>query len=960
MLNRSTFQAMADQQLSLITASNRQSRYWVEQYHRQQSQVAGVWPGADVLPITAWLNRLFFACARNTDAPILLNANQSLSIWQQVLEQSDAADYLISVKATARKVQDAFQILNRWNVALTDVLPNTEDHEAFIRWAKDYQSRLNHMQAIDASQLPEWLTHYFSQLNQESADSEASLKSLLKLFDTELNSQLLLLGFHQMEPGLQQLFKVLMQCGLTIREVINSGETKALFDQPSSEKNTRKQTRNPKVMALSCQSFEQELLHACDWSIRRLTANANAKLAIVVPDLEKRRYQVEALLKQQLHPELLSECEPEKIVYNISVGLPLTNFGMVRIALNLLELMAKPVELSKWAEILRSQCFKLEAKDNRFNVSDEFYWRLKQFAFELPAEGEETTSFESMTDRIQYLGSKFLDEQEAQVLAGAFISMKELIGHANKEQSAEAWSQLFINWLKLWGWPGTSSLTSYQYQLRDQLLSLIKQLRQFNILGEQCHFKQAFSWLRSLLEGAVFQPKSKGEPIQVMGLYEAVGLEFDALWICCLSNEVLPEAANPNPFIPLSLARQHQLPGSGPERELEYANTLIDGLLATSDNVAVSYHKMDQDRELSPSPLILQRLSAHGFLPADIYNESLSESIEQTELSWQSSTTIESSLRQLVPPEQEYFVDDYGQPYQETQLKSGNQFLTAQALCPMQGYLAHRVGLMEQEVAVNGMDPRTRGVYVHKVMQVIWQRLVKQSTLLGSTDDELKALINRAIIECADDRFSKDDLIAQLEKEKFSLLIFDLLQLEKKRQSFTVTACELEKNIVVNGLSIQSRIDRIDHVDDYGDVIIDYKTGQVNANKWYGDRIAEPQLPLYLMADHQHVSAICFAQLHHKKVSFSGVAKENGILPGVPSIEKAKTEISDWQSFIYYIESELETLTDEIKQGYAAVKPNEKQHACDYCPFDSVCRVAELDAGEFPDDSSTDVGDRGI
>jgi len=34
---------------------------------------------------------------------------------------------------------------------------------------------------------------------------------------------------------------------------------------------------------------------------------------------------------------------------------------------------------------------------------------------------------------------------------------------------------------------------------------------------------------------------------------------------------------------------------------------------------------------------------------------------------------------------------------------------------------------------------------------------------------------------------------------------------------------------------------------------------------------------LYLMADHQHVSAICFAQLHHKKVSFSGVALSIGV-----------------------------------------------------------------------------------
>jgi len=98
--------------------------------------------------------------------------------------------------------------------------------------------------------------------------------------------------------------------------------------------------------------------------------------------------------------------------------------------------------------------------------------------------------------------------------------------------------------------------------------------------------------------------EDEGAPVQVMGMLEAAGLRFDHLWIMGLHDEALPAPANPNPFLPTSLQRQHKLPHSSAERELEFANKLAERLLASAPDVVLSYPEREGDRTLSPSPLV--------------------------------------------------------------------------------------------------------------------------------------------------------------------------------------------------------------------------------------------------------------------------------------------------------------------------------------------------------------------
>jgi inactivated superfamily I helicase len=57
----------------------------------------------------------------------------------------------------------------------------------------------------------------------------------------------------------------------------------------------------------------------------------------------------------------------------------------------------------------------------------------------------------------------------------------------------------------------------------------------------------ALQALRSLMADTLFQPEVPRAPIQILGLLEAAGQPFDALWVTGLAAESWPAAPQPNP-----------------------------------------------------------------------------------------------------------------------------------------------------------------------------------------------------------------------------------------------------------------------------------------------------------------------------------------------------------------------------------------------------------------------------
>ena len=141
-------------------------------------------------------------------------------------------------------------------------------------------------------------------------------------------------------------------------------------------------------------------------------------------------------------------------------------------------------------------------------------------------------------------------------------------------------------------------------------------------------------------------------------------------------------------------------------------------------------------------------------------------------------------------------------------------------------------------------------------------------------------------------------------------------------------------------LPLSLRVDRVDQLADGSHLVIDYKSGRNSLSAWLGERLSQPQLPLYGVAS--GVEGIAFAQVRARDCKFTGVGTMEGV-PGLQSdIEKATSrsavEVDSWSGLVEHWRLTLERLATDFLTGDARVDPD--PNACNFCGFQSLCRVA--------------------
>jgi ATP-dependent helicase/nuclease subunit B len=164
----------------------------------------------------------------------------------------------------------------------------------------------------------------------------------------------------------------------------------------------------------------------------------------------------------------------------------------------------------------------------------------------------------------------------------------------------------------------------------------------------------------------------------------------------------------------------------------------------------------------------------------------------------------------------------------------------------------------------------------------------------------------------------------------------------------------------VGQLSMTMRLDRVDSIASGGDVLIDYKTGEADINKWQGDRLDEPQLPMYLMtaAPTESIAIVAFAKLKRSMaLGFTGVAESGEVAASIPGIDAVNVgraakllKAASWQMLVADWQRAVNALADEFVAGNAVVNPKYGSQTCAYCDLQSLCRVHEQRATELPDE----------
>jgi exodeoxyribonuclease-5 len=678
---------------------------------------------------------------------------------------------------------------------------------------------------------------------------------------------------------------------------------------------------------LPCADVDAECRAVVAWAQARLAENPAGRLGIVAPDLAGVRDRLEFLLDDALHPALIRPDAAEAArCFNFSLGRALADLPLIRVALDLLALGSgrAKVEQSRLSALLLAggwSAADAEA-DGRARLDAALRRDLPYFTT-LPAL---LRLAERLAEGGQPLCPQTVAALDAFVTAASQASRKLLPGQ---------WAGVFRACLKAAGWPGDRPLSSHEFQAHRAFGEVLDGLGRLDVLLGPLAFADAVRRLSQLCRQRLFQPETRGRPaIQVLGVLESAGLEFDALWVIGMNDDLWPPPPRPSPLLPAELQRSAGSAHASAEVELDFAQRVHARLSQSAPVVTFSWAQADGNRVLRPSPLIA------GMPPA-------AESPAEV-------ATLARAMADEAPAALDLLDDALAPPVAEGEKVSGGSWLLrAQAICPAWAYYQFRLGGEAMEQAVEGLDPAARGTLVHEALEAFWTATPSSDALaaLGEAarNEAIAAAVAKALQSFElDRRTSLPARFRELEAARLARLLDLWLAVEARRgQGFAVIACEQPAEVEIEGIKVRMVVDRIDQLADGRQVIIDYKTGAaIDTKNWADQRITEPQLPIYAALVNDEVAAVVFAKVLLDKPGFAGVADEKDILPGVQGIgdDKQKifdpAEFPDWIAVITHWRERLHAVASEVKQGRAGVVFADEK-GLQYCEVLPLLRLPE-------------------
>lgn len=600
----------------------------------------------------------------------------------------------------------------------------------------------------------------------------------------------------------------------------------------------------------------------------------NQRIAVVVPNLEQESPSLQRALADHFSPAL----------FNISLGQPLSDFPVIAHALCWLNLDDKYLSLHQVNLLLQSPY--LDSSKEEFMSRSEYL--------------QESTLLKKQTVPLNKL------VEELKIYAPKLANMLAELKPYPQETTIHEWIHLFQERLNHFGFPGDYGLNSENYQCVNRLMILFDELRQFALFHSSFSKIDALEILQHLAKNTIFQAQKTNAPIQICGLLEASGCEFDSLWFIGLTDQCLPQKVRLSAFIPPQLQRELHMPHSLPARELKFARQILQRLQNSADSLVYSYAQLEGDHPNLPCSLIAN-------FPKFVLFPANNEQAQNPDL-------LITEERFHIPV------------LQEEPIAGGTAILSNQAKCPFKAFAEHRLHAKAVLETTDGLDHKERGKIIHKVMELLWQKLESQQNLVHLDPNILEYHIEQAIrTALAPLEQEHPDFIQEIESVRLKRLVKTSMEWEKQRPPFAIAALEQSYSINLAGLDFQVRVDRLDQVADKK-WVIDYKSSLPAGKPWNEDRPKEPQLLIYALLDHQ-INTLLLMQLKAGKISCSGLSDEKQGISGITALKKEET----WVEYRNTWQQQLTDLATEFLQGHCPPQPAHLT-ICQQCHLQNLCR----------------------
>lgn len=868
--------------LAVLTPNRRLAQSLLADYDRRQLAAGrSSWEAPDILPFAAFLERCHEeASFVPLDVPALLSAAEEQILWEESVRASAARDSVLSVPATAALAAQAWSLAHAWR----------------IEGALD-----GHEGSEDAEAFAAWRAHYARRTSNErlvdAARLPALVASLLAGGRIPAPRALVLHAFDLVTPQQDDFIGACVRAGI---EVVRTAPA----------------VREARVMRTTFESPRHELEGAARWARARLERSAASpapRIAVVVPDLAQRRAEVLRVFSRVLGP-----------CFNVSLGTSLAASPLVDAALAILELCSGPMAGGRVSRLLRSpfiagaqaelaQRARLDAALRRLAPATLSLARLRALLPEAAARRGAPAC-----------------PQLVRVLDGLVAASADA-GRAPPHE----WARRFTARLDAAGFPGDRGLDSTEYQTLARWRELLATLATLGSVAPSWNAGQARMRLQRLAGDTLFQPATADAPVQVLGILESAGLAFDHLWVSGLTEEAWPLAARAHPLIAASLQRRAGIPQATPERSLALDRRLTLAWRGAAAEVVFTSARADGDRELLPSPLV-----------ADIVASPVAD------LALAPSCTLRDALFTAgrAPGAVTSRPDPVAPALGTGTVQGGTAILADQAACPFRAFAHFRLEARALERPEPGLGTAERGQLLHAMMARLWSGLRDQATLLATDAARLAEMIEEAAAHAvarvrAERPGRLEGRFAELERERLAALAHDWLEIERRRAPFEVRLSEAKMTLAAGELRLEGRVDRIDRLLDGGLAVIDYKSGAVSVSSWLGERPDDAQLPLYaLAAGEQDVRAVAFARLKTGQLGFAGLARDEGLLPGVKTVARhvsARRFAADWAQLQAAWREQVRRLGEDFAGGDARVDPKRSLATCERCDLKPLCRVNE-------------------
>ena len=881
------------EEIPIITVNKRLSRYISEQYNNEMMAKCSAWKTPVILHLFSWIEVLW---RESWPSEALLSHSRSNCLWNKLVANDKliADKSILMAQGAANIAFEAYSLMKEYDLSFPkESIYLTEEALALKSWIKKYEKELKKLGFVDNLSLKDRVI------------------KLIKDGKISLPEKIVLAGFDEISPRSTSLLKELESKGVNI-----------VFwpYKPIHEVSIDKLKANGSLNVRMYSDEVEEVIQAARWV--RQTFQPGMRIGIIVPELNRYRSMIKREFSAELDPESVLPGENDTDVFNISLGKPLYEEPVVKSAIDILSIDESKQEIDVISSILQSPFILLENE----------YFNLGKIDAQLKSDNVLAVSLSEVrlkTKRIPSLSdfNKRLDK---------WINFLKNEGSIKKLPSQ--WAGAFSNFLNTLNWPSRGfTLKSSEYQAFESWNSLLESFANLDDILGNLSRAEAVSHLYISANDTIHQPETPECPIQIMGMLEASGLEFDHVWIMGVHEDAFPYQPSPNPFVPLLPHERDKIPHFTPERELSFAKIILRRLLSSSSNIEVSYPARVDEKENKLSRLF-------RFLAQEKENPLLTSSARYKDTIHSQFALENLPLEKNIPVTQSEI----------NTLKGGTTILASQSACPFKAFAIHRLHASDIEKPEPGFNALERGSIVHDALKFFWEN-VKDSKKLNElvktnkVDMIIKKSVEDTLKKYYEVKYHSSKYI-DLESERLTMLLRQWIDVELERGNFVVREKEVKRKLILEGLPVRTRIDRIDETGQGEKILIDYKTGKCSKNDWLTERPKEPQMLLYNLAD--NFDAIAYASVKFGEFRFVGTSEDENVLPKVKSFnnDKWKDNMDGINNLSELKDKWKKTLTGLSKgfiKGEAQVDPNKNwkgnMDPCTYCELTPLCRIYEAD-----------------